>query len=317
VTRRQFLYNAGTLAGASATAGAARAGQSIAAPPNSAPPPVGYVVYGRDHLDVVEQIAALRRDRFSAVGFHTAPSLAPSRAFDPFSASSDSVERLRCALSGFKKVEVHGPFSDWDISLVSPNLAVTDASLHELERHIQFAKSVGASVFTTHPGTTAAPISPESQLGRLRDSLERLAEIGRANGLLICVETADILVNAPNLRVFDGINSDYLGITLDTGHVSLHAAGITPGYAPYRSIEECIAALGRHIRHVHLNDYNSKRDHIGIGQGELPLKGVLAALHRGGYQGFFDMEVDPTLVPAENMPAQRKLVEGLLAEVWN
>jgi sugar phosphate isomerase/epimerase len=275
------------------------------------------MVYGRDHMDLVDQIAALGESGFRGVGFHTAPSLAPFRAFDPFRASPNAIDRLRRVLAGFKKIEVHGPFSDWDVSLVSPNSTVRSASLGELKQHIDFAAHIGASVFTAHPGKTSAPVPPEEQLDRLRESLQQLAEIAEARGFLVCVETADILANTSNLRCFEGIQCPYLGITMDTGHISFHPPGTKPGYAPHSSIEEFVQAWGRHIKHVHVNDYNSERDHIGIGQGELPLKGVLGALHRVGYQGFFDMEVDPVVVPAKDMPVERDLLERLIAETWN
>jgi sugar phosphate isomerase/epimerase len=275
------------------------------------------MVYGRDHLDVIDQIAATRRDGFRAVGFHTAPSLAPFRAFDPFHASQDSIKRLRKVLSGFEKIEVHGPFSDWDVSLVSPNPAIRRTSLDDLRQHIDFAIFVGASVFTAHPGITSAPIPAEGQIDRLRESLHQLAEIAETRSFLICVETADILATTSNLRVFEDIQSAYLGVTMDTGHIAFRSPGMKPGYAPYKSIKEFVQATGQRIKHVHLNDYNSRRDHIGIGQGELPLKEVLGALHGVGYHGFFEMEVDPNLVPAGDMPAEREFVDKLIAESWN
>lgn len=282
----------------------------------SGPPVVGYMAYGRGELGIIDQIAAIRDSGFLAVGFHSEPCLAPRRAFDPFTASSQEIEKLRQVLSAFRKVEVHGPYSDWDISLVSPNPMIRRASLDDLERHIDFATYIAASVFTTHPGTTSVPSSLDERLERLTDSLHVLARIAEKRRLLVCVETSDILVDTGNVRVFEAVKSDYLGITMDTGHISLRGHGEKPGYAPYGSIEGFIGAWGKQIRHVHLNDYNSKRDHIRIGQGELPLRSVLAALHRADYHGFLDMEVDPLESPAQSAPAERDLVRSLIGEIW-
>jgi sugar phosphate isomerase/epimerase len=274
------------------------------------------MVYGRRELGIIDQIAAIRDNGFLAVGFHSEPCLAPQRAFDPFTASPQEIEKLRQVLSAFRRVEVHGPYSDWDISLVSPNPTIRRASLRDLERHIDFATYIGASVFTAHPGITSVPSSLDERLERLTDSLHVLAQIAEKRRLLVCVETSDILVHTANLRVFDSVKSDYLGITMDTGHISLQEHGEKPGYSPYGSIEGFIKTWGKQIRHVHLNDYNSKRDHIRIGQGELPLPSVLAALHRADFHGFFEMEVDPVESPAQDAPAERDLVQSLIGEIW-
>ena len=234
-------------------------------PSESGSPIVGYMVYGRGELGIIDQIAAMRASGFLAVGFHSEPCLAPWRAFDPFAASPQEIEKLRQILSAFLRVEVHGPYSDWDISLVSPNPLIRRASIDDLERHIDFAADIGASVFTAHPGITSVPSSLDERLGRLTDSLHVLAQIAPKRGLLVCVETSDILVHTNNLRVFEAVTSDYLGITMDTGHISLQEHGEKPGYTPYGSIGGFIKAWGNQIRHVHLNDYNSKRDHLRIG----------------------------------------------------
>jgi sugar phosphate isomerase/epimerase len=291
-------------------------GRAAEGGPDSTGPVVGYMVYGYRQLGIVDQISALRDRAFLGVGFHTEPVLAPLRAFNPFAASVEEVNRLRSVLTGFRKVEVHGPYSDWDISLVSPNPRIRRASLDELERHIDFAAYIGASVFTTHPGETSSHVSASEQLKRLEDSMQKLAQMAQTRRLLVCVETSDILVDTSNVHVFDSVKGDFFGMTMDTGHISFHLPGAEPGYASYGSIEGFIAAQGDTIRHVHVNDYNAKRDHIGIGQGQLPLRQVLAALHRGNYRGFLDMEVDPAVAPVEEMPAERDSIQKTINEIW-
>jgi len=324
-SRREFLSQMTALGSFSALAGPGTLGNPsadgdggnvAAGRPDSALPVVGYMVYGYNRLGIVDQISAMRDRGFLGVGFHTEPVLSPLRAFDPCTASLQEVKRLRSALAGFRKVEVHGPYSDWDISLVSPNPGIRRTSLEELERHIDFAAYIGASVFTTHPGGTSSPVSVSERLKLLEDSMQRLAQIAQTRRLLVCVETSDILVDTSNVRVFDSVKCDFFGMTMDTGHISFHLPGAEPGYASYGSIEGFIAAQGNEIRHVHLNDYNAKRDHIGIGQGQLPLRQVLAALHRGNYRGFFDMEVDPTVAPVEQMPAERDSIQKIINEIW-
>jgi sugar phosphate isomerase/epimerase len=329
ISRRRFLTQTGIIVPAVATAlqgaGTNSATGTIDAEARSSQagvdkPVVGYMVYGGpgEHKGIPDQIAGLRDKGFLGVGFHSEPPLAPQRSFDPFTASPQEVKRLQSILSSFKRVEVHGPYSDWDISLVSPNPAIRKASLADLERHIDFAESVGASVFTAHPGKTSVPSPVNERLERLTDSLHALAEMAEKRRFLVCVETSDILINTSHLRVFDAVKSDYLGNTMDTGHISFHWPGEKEvGYAPYGSIEGFIKAWGKRIRHVHVNDYNSKRDHIGVGQGQLPLRGVLTALHSVGYRGFLDMEVDPTVVPAQEAPEERDLVEKLIDEIWS
>jgi sugar phosphate isomerase/epimerase len=324
-SRREFLFRMTALGYFSAVAGRGApenpnvdgdGGKVAAGLPGSARPVVGYMVYGYNRLGIVDQISAMRDRGFLGIGFHTEPVLSPLRAFNPFTASLQEVTRLRSVLSGFRKVEVHGPYSDWDISLVSPNPGIRRTSLEELERHIDFAAYIGASVFTTHPGVTSSPVSASEQLKLLEDSMQRLAQIAQTRRLLVCVETSDILLDVSKVYVFDSVKCDFFGMTMDTGHISFHLPGAEPGYAFYGSFEGYIAAQADKIRHVHLNDYNAKRDHLGIGQGQLPLRQVLVALHRGNYRGFFDMEVDPNVAPVEQMPAERDSIQEITNEIW-
>jgi sugar phosphate isomerase/epimerase len=329
ISRRRFLTQTGAMLpaavagvrGAIGKAGTGNIGSGIGSDQATrVRPVVGYMVYGGpgEHRGITDQITELRDKGFLGVGFHSEPSLAPQRTFDPFTASPQETKRLQNVLSGFKKVEVHGPYSDWDISLVSPNPAIRNASLADLERHIDFAEYVGASVFTVHPGKTSVPSSVNERLKRLTDSLHALAEMAEKRRFLVCVETSDILINTAHMHVFDAVKSDYLGSTMDTGHISFHGlAEKEVGFAPYGSIEGFIKVWGKRIRHVHVNDYNSKRDHIGIGQGKLPLRGVLTALRGVGYQGFLDMEVDPLVVPAQQAPEERDLVQKIVNEIWS
>jgi sugar phosphate isomerase/epimerase len=318
-TRREFLGAIGSAAFAST--GRATVGSERGTVPLG--PPVGYAVYGNGKMDIADQILALRDRGFTAVQFEASPALAPHQTLDVSKFGVTGFKRLRSALSGFQKVEVHGPFSDWDISLVSPNSDIRRASLQVLERSILFAASIGADVFTTHPGVTHAPVATEEQIKLLTDSLYQLARIGERRKFLVCVETAELTANTANVRAFAPIQSDFLGITLDTGHISFWGALPHPlrgrhGYDAYGSVAGFIKAWGKRIRHVHLNDYNSTEDHIGVGTGQLPLEQVLTALHQANYQGFFVMEIKTNVVPPDSreLIVERNHVQELVNRIW-
>lgn len=107
-------------------------------------------------------------------------------------------------------------------------------------------------------------------------------------------------------QVGDGADGK-IGTTVDTGWYG------TQGYDAARAISE----LGRHVVHVHLKDVR----HAGLphetcayGEGIVPLRECVSALHRLGYTGAISVEHEPDdHDPTADIGAARELLQSWLA----
>jgi len=89
--------------------------------------------------------------------------------------------------------------------------------------------------------------------------------------------------------IFERIDHPQLGITVDTGH--FHAAGV--------DTKTFIRKYARKIWNIHVKDQIGAQS-VGIGQGEIDLRGIFALLHEVGYEGALALEIEPE--DPENLP---------------
>lgn len=275
--------------------------------------PVGYMIWGFGELDAIDQIAWLRDHGAESVGFHTAPTLAPDRAVAPKSLDHESLARLQDAIHGLRAVEIHAPFDNYDVCLCSPNPLVRKAALGTIAESIELAAALGARVVTVHSGTPRAPADRVARRAALADALPALAERAAEAGVTVAVEVADHFLDVDEFDLLDAPDCQNLGICLDTGHICFEAGG-RPAFERYDDIPGCISAFGSRLANVHLHDFrfSDRRDHLGIGAGDLDIDSILAALLGIGYEGGITLELDPNTVPPEEVPAQIEDVRARL-----
>ena len=204
--------------------------------------------------------------------------------FDPKSGMTDSIESLRASFSGLKRagaelvvLAISGPTADYESR---PNLRGGDFRM-------------------------------------VTQALIRVKEIAGAEGLRAVLHPhfGTLIESARDaLRVVDGSG---VGLCLDTGHLAL--AGDDPA--------DLVSSDAARINHVHLKDINtaladqvrqrklSYRDAIGrglfrpLGQGDLDVEKIVAALEASGYTGRYVLEQDIAL------SAEPRLGEGPSLEV--
>lgn len=123
----------------------------------------------------------------------------------------------------------------------------------------------------------------------------RLIPYCKQYGTRICLENIydwdhkmirKIYVSDPeHLREYvDELNSEYIGICLDTGH--LHLA--------HRSQKEAIEIFNEKLYALHVHDnYEIKDDHFKMGNGTIAWEDVVQSLRKIHYQGVFNLELKP------------------------
>lgn len=187
----------------------------------------------------------------------------------------EDVQRAQHALaaSGMQASAVHAPFSASDENLAAPDESDRIRAVEKTRECIIAAARLGASVVVVHPGVNMGenPDVP-GMIARSVESIRHLATAAEANGVRIAVESLPpsyLGGRIDQLReIVDGVESDAVGVCLDTGHA--HLGG---------DVAEWIHALGRRIIAIHMHDNDGTGDqHLPPGEGSIDWPRVAEAL---------------------------------------
>ena len=115
--------------------------------------------------------------------------------------------------------------------------------------------------------------------------LTEIAEYLKGTDMVICIEnlveftyTADEL-----LKIVNAVDSDNIGICLDTGHLNL----------TLKNQEEFIKKAGKHLKALHIadNEGNADQHMMPFGRGNVDFCKVMQALKEVKYDGLFNLEI--------------------------
>ncbi len=174
------------------------------------------------------------------------------------------------------------------LSITSGDDAVRRRTLERLHGLIDLCAELGGEVMVHgSPAQRRLPHGEDSGPARQRaiDALAQAAEHAQRAGIVYCVEAlAPPEANFINsldeaVEIVRMIDNPALRTMLDCC-----AAGRAETSTPAELIERWLP--GGEIAHVQLNDPNGR----GPGQGKLPMRPVLAALHRLHYRGWLAVE---------------------------
>ncbi|MBR4711760.1 MAG: AMP-binding protein [Clostridia bacterium] len=206
-------------------------------------------------------------------------------------------------MQGIELQDVRGPLFQGKTGLANPELAAV------IRRGLAEQKLTIPCIDTARDFT--APDFPEE----LRASAELCANLGIPNIVIhtasdrqdACVERLSRLMadlTQPVTLLVDTVGAyadtarlrDLLNHFADDERLSacwnMHETCVTGG----ESGETSITNLGAYVRHVHIHDFR-RTEHGAvpemIGEGELPLRGLMNALRSVNYDGFISLEWDP------------------------
>jgi sugar phosphate isomerase/epimerase len=257
-----------------------------------------------DIVDLFEQIDWIRENGFRGLCFHTSPGKEGEwQGFCPFDRSEAEILQLQEAASSFETVDVHAPFTPYDIFLAARNPRVLETCLKEIEQAIWLADRVGVETVTVHadvtPGLKGSPEARDVML----ESLKRLGEAAARSDVLIGVELTR------DYEIVRETGLPNVGLTVDVGHIS---AGDGAGYAEYGSIGGLIKAFPDRVFAMHLHDYDGRHDHLEVGQGSIDFEDVISALYEIGYGGSLMLEISPDRNPPEAILRSRDRLQELI-----
>jgi sugar phosphate isomerase/epimerase len=149
---------------------------------------------------------------------------------------------------------------------------------------IDLASEIGCPALRVFCGPLPESVALADAAGRVAENLRHAAHAAVQSGVQLWLETHDTYCKAADAAAaVRHADHPALGINYDNMH-------------PYRkgeSVEETFAALGDLIRHTHFHDALNHPDQVVIkpvGEGELPIDDMFAALAKTGYAGYLSGE---------------------------
>ncbi len=166
------------------------------------------------------------------------------------------------------------------IDLVSDIVCSAKDALDELALVLDAAKRLHAPYVRVKTSSDSS-----GTVAAVQEFLREALPMAEKNGTTLLVETVGVFADTAKLRsLFEDFVSDNLAALWD-----LHYPFRIKGEAP----EDTIRNLGAYVRHVHMKDSESADKPTLVGEGSLPIAGIMNALRSVNYDGFISIEWDP------------------------
>jgi sugar phosphate isomerase/epimerase len=171
--------------------------------------------------------------------------------------------------------------------------------IDEAKRNVDIAGALGSTGVRVWGDRVQKGGDRASTMQWISEAIWALAEYGRPMGVNIRLEThGDFTSSADELALLRGCGCHGAAATWDPANV-LAGCGEDP--------EVGAAKLGAYIEHVHFKDEKllggGKREITLLGQGDIPLKKIVASLKKLKYKGYVSLEWEkrnfPNALPAE------------------
>jgi inosose dehydratase len=186
--------------------------------------------------------------------------------------------------------ELRGALADVQLQLVSvytgANFIYADIlpdEMHRIRRAAELAATFGAERLVVGGGARRATGTQEDDYRRLGESLDRVADVAEEFGLTASYHPhlSTIVENPDELEHVLGLTR--IAFCPDTAHLA--AGGGDPA--------ALIRAYPDRVRHVHLKDYRPDPfAFLPLGEGEIDLPDVIAAIRESGYDSWLMVELD-------------------------
>lgn len=171
------------------------------------------------------------------------------------------------AIANIEQRSIHAPFGDLCPGSFDP--MVREVARIRFDRALTVAESLGAHRIVLHHGYVTGT---SGYAGWIRRSTGFWRAFVQSRASNVHLHLENMLERGPSLMVdvIDSIDSERVDVALDIGHAHCHSD------VP---VTEWVRALGHRIGYVHLHDNWGREDeHLGLGEGSIPLAEACAAL---------------------------------------
>jgi len=203
---------------------------------------------------------------------------------EDISLSDLDIEYLQNILKSYRVI-IHAPFID--LTLLSPHLEITYATLEVFRKALKISEKLKAELFTLHLQSYPFFQKEKDIFAQLSKNLITLAE---STTMPISIENLSISGGATT-KMYPSKPEDlesltkYLppksGFTIDTGHFLKDSFDVM----------DVIEKHSKQILNFHLHDGDSKGAHYQLGNGNLPLRDFINLLQVKKYAKFVTLEV--------------------------
>jgi protein FrlC len=172
--------------------------------------------------------------------------------------------------------------------LCALNETVRRDSVRYIQDAIDNARKLGSPCVSLCPGMTLFGEDVEEGWSQLHKSFVELLDYTDGTDMVLLIEPAHrfestlILTVEDGLRMIEEIDSERLGILLDTGHANVNG----------EDLAEVVRSLKHVPLHIHIDDNHGDSDaHLIPGEGSIDFAPFVQALEEIHYQGFVSAEL--------------------------
>ena len=189
-------------------------------------------------------------------------------------------------------------------------------ALARTRRHLEAAAALGADALMVLPGANPA-LSWEEAAARATPLFAALLPDAERLGVRLAIEpTSQLRMDLAFLHTFDealdfadALDSPWLTVTLELNNAWIE-----------RRLYENIRRRCRRIGIVQISDFRvgtlAASERVVIGDGDIPLRRLCAALADAGYEGWYDIELLGPAIEAEGYAAVVPRAVARFRELW-
>ena len=166
------------------------------------------------------------------------------------------------------------------------DISKKDVALQEINSCINIATNL--KIPNVRIKAIGAEIEKDKAIDAVKSILSEIVPFAEKNGVTILIQTTGIFADTEALRnILIDFATDNLGALWDMN---------SSYFDGKEQAEKTITNLGAYVRHVHIKDAQTTengKEYCLIGEGELPIGEMMAALRSVNYDGFISLEWHP------------------------
>ena len=156
---------------------------------------------------------------------------------------------------------------------------------------LELAELLGAKVIRIVPGASRDE-SKQSQINLAVRNLKKVMDAAESYGMVFGIENHDALPHVADVKkIVEGVDSKYLGLTLDTGNMYQWDGPPGKGEDPVEATELAASHIvATHIRDMVYDEETHRWHCIACGDGTVNFPAIAEILKKAGYMGSMAQE---------------------------
>jgi sugar phosphate isomerase/epimerase len=182
-------------------------------------------------------------------------------------------------------------------TLHEPDRTKRQLQMDEARRFIELAQKLSAPYVRVFPDKFVTGEDHSATIQRIAEALVELGSFAKGSGVTVLMEShGDFTSSSDLVKVMKTASQPSVALLWDTHHTYVDGKE-----APQLTFGQ----ISGYVRHVHLKD--SKPEGNGVryvltGDGNIPLREIIAVLVRGGYAGYYSFEWEKVWHPEIDEP---------------